>query len=193
MVLRSLQHDLGRAKRIAAMNHGHFTGEARQKKCFLHGRVPAPDHHDFLSRKKETITGRTRRNSVPDELLLMRQTQPTRGRPTGNNQSLGVDLMNAQMQQKRTLAEIGTGQMRHSIFGAEAFGLLPHVFDQLRTQNAFGKSGKVLDQGGQRKLSARLVPFDDKRLQVSPRRVEGGSVSGASGSDDDHVSSFAHE
>ena len=122
----------------------------------------------------------------------MRQTQPARRSSAGNNQSLGVDLMNAQMQQKRPLAEIGAGEMRHAVFGAEAFGLLAHVLDQLRTQNAFRKSGKVLHQRGHRELSAGLVAFDDQRLQIGARRVESGSVSGASGPDDDNVSSFAH-
>ena len=59
--------------------------------------------------------------------------------------------------------------------------------------NAFGKSGKVFDQRSHRELSAGLMAFDDQRLQVGARRVQCGSVSGASGSDDDYVSSFAHE
>src|ERR1700687_6249816 len=101
--------------------------------------------------------------------------------------------MNAQMQQKWPLAQVGAGQMRHAIFRAKAFGLLAHVLDQLRPKNPFGKSGKVLDQRGHRELSARLVPFDDQRFQISARRVQSRSVSGASGSDDDNVSSFAHE
>src|SRR6266567_1691822 len=129
---------------------------------------------------------------MPDKLLLVRQTQPPRRSAAGNDQSPGVNLMNSQMQQKRPLAEISAGQVRHAVFGAEAFGLFAHVFDELRTQDPIRESGKVLDQRGHGKLSARLVTLDDKRLQVGARGVESGSVSGASGPDDDNVSSFAH-
>ncbi len=103
-----------------------------------------------------------------------------------------MHLLMPEMQQKRPLAEIGAGQVRHAVFGAEALGLLAHVFDQLRAQNSFGESGKVLDQRGDGELSARLVAFNDQRFQVGARGVERGSVSGASGPDDDDVASFAH-
>src|ERR1700686_2929733 len=100
VVLRAFEHDLGRSKSIATMNHRHLGGEAGKKERFLHGRVSAADHNNFLPRKKETIAGRARRNSVADQLLFVRQAQPARRRPARNNQSLGVDLMNAQMKKK---------------------------------------------------------------------------------------------
>src|SRR5579862_4953328 len=101
--------------------------------------------------------------------------------------------MHAQMQQKWPLAEVRAGQVRHPVFGAETFGLLAHVLDQLRPENAFGKSWKIFDQRGHRQLTTGLVAFDNQRLQVGARRIERGSVSGTSGPDDDNVSSFAHE
>ena len=192
MLLRALEHDLRGAEGVAAMNDRHFGGEAGEEDRFLHGGIAAADHHDFLSRKEEAVARRARRHAVADQLLLMRQAQPARRGAAGNDQSLGVNLLNAEMQQKRALAEIGAGEMRHAVFRAEAFGLLAHVLDQLRAQDAFGKSGKILDQRGHGELSAGLVAFDDQRLQVGARRVESGSVSGASGPDDDNVSSFAH-
>jgi hypothetical protein len=103
-----------------------------------------------------------------------------------------VYLMNAEMQQKRPLAEIDAGEVRHAIFCAEPFRLLAHVFDKLRAENALGKSGEVLDQRGQRQLSTRFVALDYERLQVSARGVKRGGVTGTSGSDDDNFSGFAH-
>src|ERR1017187_2057444 len=100
--------------------------------------------------------------------------------------------MNAQMQQKRPLAQVGAGEMRHAVFGAEAFGLLAHILDELWAENTFGKSGEILDHRGQRELPAWLGGFDYDRLPGSPRRVESGSMPGASGPDDDNVPRFAH-
>src|ERR1700686_202971 len=192
VMLRALEHDLGCSKSIATMNHRHVGGEAGKKQRFLHRRVSAADHDNLLPRKKKTIAGRARRNSVADELLFLRQSQPARGSPAGDNQGLSVNLMNAQMQQKWPLAQVGAGQMRHAVFRAKAFRLLSHVLNQLGAENTLGKSREVLDQRGHRELSTRLVPFDDQRFQISARRVQSGSVSGAAGSDDNNVASFAH-
>src|ERR1700722_1822589 len=103
-----------------------------------------------------------------------------------------MNLLVAQMQQKRPLAEINASEMRHAILRAKTRGLLAHVLNQLRTQDALRKSGKVLDQRGQRKLPAGLVAFDDQRFQIGPGSVEGGGMSGAPGADDDDVARFAH-
>jgi hypothetical protein len=126
-------------------------------------------------------------------LLLVRQAQPSGGSATGNNQSAGVNLMNADVQQEWPLAQINAGEVRHAVFSAKTLGLLAHIFDELWTENALRKSGEVLNQRGERKLSAGLVAFNDQRLQVGARGVECGSVSGTSGPDDDNVSIFAHE
>src|ERR1700722_11860285 len=103
-----------------------------------------------------------------------------------------MNLMHADMQQKWPLAQVDAGEMRHAVFGSETLGLLAHVLDQLRAENAFGEAGEILDQRGERKLSAGFVAFDDQRLQVGARGVKGGSVSGTAGADDDDVASFAH-
>ncbi len=58
-----------------------------------------------------------------------------------------MNLVFAEVQKKRALAEIRAGEMRHAVFRAESFGLLAHIFDQLRTENTFRKSGKILDHG----------------------------------------------
>src|SRR5580765_6415281 len=103
-----------------------------------------------------------------------------------------MNLVNAKMQEERPFTQVSAAKMRHAVFRAKAFGLLPHVFDQLWAHDSLGKSGEVLHQGGHGKLSAGLVAFDDQRLQVGARRIQSGSVSGTSGPDDDNVSSFAH-
>jgi hypothetical protein len=134
-------------------------------------RVSAADDNYLLPREEEAVAGRARRNAMADELLLVRQAQPSSRRTAGNNQSLGMNLMNSQMEQERPLAQVCTREMRHAVFGAETFGLLAHVLDELRAENALRKPGKILDERGHGKLSAGLVAFDNKRLQVGARRV----------------------
>src|ERR1700730_7800078 len=103
-----------------------------------------------------------------------------------------MHLVFAEVEQKRTLAKIGAREMAHSILRAKALCLLAHVLDQLRTENAFWKSRKIFDQRCESQLSTWLVPLDDQRFQVGPRRVQRSCVSGASGTDYDHITSFAH-
>ena len=98
---------------------------------------------------------------MPDQLLLMWKSEPPGGSATGDNQRLRMNHLMAEVQRKRARTEIGAGQMRHAIFRAKTLGLLAHVLDQLRPHNTFGESGEILDQGGQGKLSAGLVPFND--------------------------------
>src|SRR5215469_13262583 len=83
--------------------------------------------------------------------------------------------------------------MRHAVFSAEALRLLAHVLDQLRPHNSVRKSGKVFHQRGHRELTAGFVSFHHKWFQVGARGIESGGVTGASGTDNDYVSSFAHE
>src|SRR5579864_3133181 len=129
---------------------------------------------------------------MSNELLLMRQTKPARRCAAGDDQSLGMHLMLADMQRERAMAEVDAGEMPHAVFRAEALRLLAHVLDQLRAKDTVGESGKILDQGGEGELAAGLVAFNNQRLQVGARGVESGGVSGASGPDDDYISSFAH-
>src|SRR6266516_1943277 len=118
---------------------------------------------------------------MANQLPLVRQAQPASRGATGNDQRLGVDLLVAEMQNKRRLAEIGAGQMAHSVFRAETLGLLPHILDELRAHDSLWESREVLDQRSHRELAAGLVALNDKRFQVGARRVERCSMSGASG------------
>ena len=129
---------------------------------------------------------------MSDQLLLVRQSQPSGRSATGNDERLGVDLLVADMQQKRTLAEIRAREVRHAIFRTEALRLLAHVLDELRPHDSFGESWKVLHERGHGELASGFMALDDKRFEVGTRGVERGSVAGASRPDDDDLSGFAH-
>src|SRR5690242_12398339 len=103
-----------------------------------------------------------------------------------------MHLLMPEMEYKRPLAQIGAGEVGHAILSAKTLGLLPHVLDQLRAHDSVRKSGEIFDKSGHRKLAPRLMPFDDQRLQVGARGIKRSRVSGASGSNNDNVASFAH-
>ncbi len=90
----------------------------------------------------------------------MRQPQPARRGAAGDDQRARVDDFIAHVKFKRTLTEIDAGHVAMFVFGAKARGLLAHVLDQFRSLNAFGKTGKVLDQRGERELASGFVAFD---------------------------------
>ncbi len=79
--------------------------------------------------------------------------------------------------------------------GAVTLGLLAHFEHELRTDDAAGEAGEVLDFRGQVELAqgkhaAQAVLFGDRafvdqRLQVRPRRINSGSPPGRPGTDDD--------
>ena len=54
---------------------------------------------------------------------------------------------------------------------AEFLRLLAHVFDELRAHDAVGEPRIILNVGGERKLSARLVPVKDQRFEVGARSI----------------------
>jgi hypothetical protein len=193
VLLCPFEHDLRGAKVLAAMNERNLCREASQEDRLFHGRVSAPDDDDFFAREKKSVAGRARRNAMANELLLVGQSEPACRRAAGDDERLCVHLVLAEMKQERTLAEIHAGEVRHAIFRPEPFGLFAHVIDQLRPHDAFGKTGKVLDQRGERQLAAGFVALDDERFQVGARSVKRGSVPGAAGSDDDDVARFAHK
>ncbi len=86
--------------------------------------------------------------------------------------------------------EGGRGEMRHAELGAEALGLLLHVFDEFGALDAIGPAGEVFDEGGDGKLATGLVAFKDEWLEVGAGGVDGGGKAGAAGAEDDEVAGF---
>src|ERR1700722_322386 len=111
------------------MNDGHLGCETSQESGFFHGGISAADYDDLFAGEKETIAGGAGGNSVTDELLFVRQPQPARGSAAGDDQGFGVDNFMTDVQLEGALAEIRAGDMAVLILGAEARGLLAHVFD----------------------------------------------------------------
>jgi len=126
---------------------------------------------------------------VPGELLLARHVEAARRRAHRDDHRVGqvlVAIVGLQAE-RRAAAEV---HFRHRAVQLdarpEALGLRLHLLDELLPGQRLRKAGVVLDLVGQRDLPAQLVPGDDQRVEVGPRRVEGGGQPGGAGADDDH-------
>src|SRR6185312_11951362 len=75
---------------------------------------------------------------------------------------------------------------------AEALGLVAEALHHLRPHHALGEAGVVLHVGRLLQQPAPREALDDERVEVGPRRVEGGRVAGRPAADDDHVLDLAH-
>src|SRR3954462_7081583 len=122
---------------------------------------------------------------MSDQGLLAGQSQPPCGSAGRNDQSLGENLFFTDLQGERTFAEVGADHMTQFIVRAETPRLCAHVLDQRWSLNALGEARKIFYHGGERELASGLMTFQHQWFQFGPRGVEGGSVAGAAGSDDD--------
>jgi hypothetical protein len=188
VIARAFEHDFGCAELLAAVDEGDFGTEAGEEVGFFHGGVAAADDHDLFVAIEEAVARGAGTDAVADQLLFVGQTEPARGGTGGDDERAGFVPVAIDEQTEGMLAEFGFDDGAVEVFGAEAFGLFLHILDEFGSIDAFGEAGKILDKSGERKLSAGLVAHDDEGLQVGARGVDGGSVSGATGTDDDDVS-----
>jgi hypothetical protein len=124
---------------------------------------------------------------VADEGLLGGKVQPACTGPGGNDEGAGVDGLFAEVEGEGTLGEIDGAEVGEAQLSSEADGLLLHVLDEVRALDALGPAGEVFYQRGDGELTAGLVAFEDKRLEVGARGVDGSGKTGAPGTEDDSV------
>src|SRR5438132_10437563 len=99
--------NLLRPQGIAAMNEGHLSGVVRQIDRLLDRGVAAPDDHDILAAKEETVAGRARRNPKAAEDFLARQAEPpSLGAGSDDHRVAGVEIARIAGGDKRPMPEI---------------------------------------------------------------------------------------
>ena len=180
----ALQHDLRGSERVAAMHQRDLAAEAGEEVGLFHGGIAAAHHHDLLLAVKEPVASGARTDAVADQLLLGRQIQPARFGARGHDQRAGFDPLAFEVQVERALRKIGFENCAMAIHGAEPLGLPFHVLDEIGAVDAFRKTGKVFDFGGERELAANLVTLHDERFETRPPGIYRGGIAGAAGTDD---------
>ena len=109
---------------------------------------------------------------------LGRQSQQARGRAGRDDQRAGRHLDIVVADDERPPAEIDVGDVAVDDFGPEPLRLGAHLVHQRRPHDAVAMPRQVLDQRGQRELTARLESFDEQRIEVGPGRIEGRGQAG---------------
>ena len=144
----ALEHNFRGAKFLAAMQKGDAAGEASKECGFLHRGVATTNYDDFAIAEKCAVAGGAGGDTVAQERLLRFNSEHARGGSGRDDECLSNILFLAGGDAKRALAQIDFGDCTGGEFGAEALGLFSGTFDQVRTKDAFGEAGKILDFGG---------------------------------------------
>ena len=186
-------HDGRGAEFISAVDQGDFGGEAGEEEGLFHGGVAAADDGDFLAGGEEAVAGGAGGNAVADESLLGGEVEPAGACSGRDDEGAGENLLGADGKFDGLTGfggEFGGGEVGHAELGAEAGGLLLHVFDELGALDAFGPAGEIFDEGGDGELAAGFVAFQDEGLEVGTAGVDGGGEACTARAEDDEVAHF---
>ena len=186
----TFEHDGRGAEAVGAVDQRHFGREAGEEESLFHGAVATADDGDLLAAGEESVAGGAGADAVADEGLFGGQIEPASGGSGRDDERAGVDDLLADGELDGVRGKVGGSEVCHAEFGSEALRLQLHVLDEFRTLNALGPAGKVFDQRRDGELAAGLVAFEDERLEVRAASVDGGSKTGASGTEDNDVASF---
>ena len=133
------------------------------------------------------MAGGARCVTVADQLLLVFQIQPARRRAAGHDQGLRFQPLAIGFDSDGLVLHVELFDLRIGKTRAELFRLLMHVENQLRTVDAIGESGIILNQRGGGELASWLRTLQHQRTQVPPRRVDGSRQTGAAASHNNHL------
>ena len=86
---------------------------------------------------------------MPNQRLLVGKAQPARRCAAGDDQSLRLDGVFADLQGEWPLGQIGRRDVSQLVLSAKALRLLAHIGNQFRTLNSFRETGKIFHQRGQ--------------------------------------------
>ena len=180
-------HDLRRAQRGAPMDDGHFTGELGEKQRFFHRRIAAAHDGDFLAAEEVAVTSRARGEPVADQPALAGQPQHARRGAGGDDQGAGLIFSLGGLDPERRFSQVDAGDMAVNKLRSETLGLRAHLGHEIGTHDAVAVPRPVLNEGRQHELPAGFEAFDDKRLQVAPRRIQCRRQTRGTRPDDDDV------
>ena len=164
------------------------SGELGDEDRVLHRRVAAADHDHLLVLEEGPVADAAGGDAAAAELDLARDAEPARLGPHRQDHGLGEVLLVAEEDPlDAAVGELDPVDVVGDEARAEALGLGAELVHHLRPHDPLGIAGVVLDVGRVLQLAAPLEALEDERLEVGPRRVEGGRVAGRPAADDDHV------
>jgi hypothetical protein len=155
----------------------------------LHRRVAAAHDHDLALLEERCVTDGAVRDPAALERLLGLEPELARVGAGCDDDRLGAVLRVTDPDAERALGEVDAGDIVRDELGAEALRLLAEVLHHLRPENARRVSGIVLHVARDHQLAAPSEAFDNERVEVRPRGIQGRGIAGGASADHDH---FAH-
>lgn len=170
------------------MHDGDRADEPGQERGFFHGRVPAAHDGHVLITEEEAVTGGAPAHTPTRQPLLVRKTQFAIVRPHGENDRPGtVGATGAVDDFLDLVLETGLHDVVGDQSGTELLRLGPHSGHEVRSEHRVGKTRIVLHVGGVHQGATRGDrSLEERRPQLSARRVDRSGVSGRAGADDGH-------
>src|SRR4051794_16692530 len=184
----ALLHDLGGAELVAAVHDLQVLGELGDEDGVLHGRVAAADDGDVLALEEGAVADTAGRDAAAAELDLPGDAEPLGLRPHREDHRLGAIGLLADLDDvDAAVRELDLGGVVRDEARAETLGLSAELVHHLRAHHALRVARIVLDVRGVLKLPAPLEAFDDQRLELGARGVEGRRVAGGAAAQNDQV------
>ena len=195
LLVQTILQDLLATKAIAPMNQRDFRGDIGEIERFFHRRIAAANHDDILVAIEEAIAGSAGGNALSHELLLRRQPQISGAGTGGDDQRVAGIGAVVPLERERLLAQLDLIDVIEQHFGLETLRMLAHALHQFGALDAFLVARPVVDVGGRGQLPASLHARDQQRLEIRPRGVDGGRVTGRPGAQDNQtfVARVAHD
>ena len=180
-------HDLGGSQLLSPVDNRHLRRETGQEQGFLEGGVPAPDDQEVDVAVEGAVASGAGGDAPGQELRLPGHPQHLGSGSRGHDQGTREEEALVDPGAERALGQVDPGGVLGDEHGAEALGLGPEMGHELRTEDALGEAGIVLDVGGQHQLAAGTDPLDAHRPEVGPAGVHRRGQTGGPGSYDDEI------
>jgi len=177
------------------MNYIHLRTKLGEEASFLHSRISAADHRQRPGteyRRGAVTHGARRYPAVPETVGTVTRAvkiQPLGNSAGGDDDGFSFHGGGVGENPKRPFGEVHCRHCLRDDLSAEALRLLATAVHELGAEDAGRKSRKVLNVGGGGELAAgsdavRHPSFEEDRLQLRSRRVNGGRVRRRPASDD---------
>ena len=166
------------------MDQRDLAGKVGQEQRLFHSRIAAADDDNFHAAIKEPVAGGAGRYTEPLEPLFGRQAQPFGPGPGGKDYSIsGIGCPGIANRHERTGFQIQRGDDVADDLGPHGAGVSLHPDHQVGALH-LGIAGPVFNFGGRGQLTTRFDPLHEHRLQHGAGRIDGGGISGGTGTDD---------
>ncbi len=192
VVACALEHDRRGAELVATVDKRHLRRVAGEERRLFHRRVAAADDDELLVAEERAVAGRARRDAAALEALLAGDAEPACARAGRDDHRVGTKLLALDPDAEGALGEVDAGDVVGDELDVEALCLAAELGHHLGAHDTVGIPRVVLDVARDHQLAAPVEALDHQRLEIRPRRVQGGCIARRAPADDDQIAYVAH-